>query len=335
MIGILISALKIIFLLGFLIAIHETGHFIVAKKCKVRVNEFAIGFGPTIWKKQGAETKYAIRLIPLGGYVSMEGEGEHSDKEGSFTKAPVGKRIGIVAAGAIVNILFALIVYFILAATITNNATTTISEVIPGYSAEAAGIQQGDKIKKINNRKVKSASDIIEKVSESNGDEIILIVERDNIEKELTITPTKIENSYYLGIKFQVAENNFKNHIYYATINTGSFISSVLESLKQLFTAKISIDQMMGPVGISEVVSKTSGIREFIYMLALISMSLGVTNLIPFPPLDGGKILLLVIEAITKKPMKEEVEIQIEMIGFAILIALSIYVTYHDILRII
>ena len=104
MIAFLINAIKIIFLLGFLILIHETGHFIVAKLCKVRVNEFAIGFGPTIWNKQGKETKYALRLIPLGGFVSMEGEEEHSEKEGSFSKASIPRRIAIVAAGGLVNI---------------------------------------------------------------------------------------------------------------------------------------------------------------------------------------------------------------------------------------
>ena len=121
MLNFIITAIKIIFVLGFLIFIHEGGHFLVAKLCKVRVNEFAIGFGPTIWKKQGKETKYALRLIPLGGFVSMEGEEEHSDKEGSFSKASVWKRIAIVSAGAIVNIIFAIIVFFILASILQGN----------------------------------------------------------------------------------------------------------------------------------------------------------------------------------------------------------------------
>ena len=114
---IIINILKIIFVLGFLIFIHEGGHFTVAKLCKVKVNEFAIGFGPTIWKKQGKETKYALRAIPLGGFVSMEGEDEESDKEGSFSKAPVWKRILIVVAGAITNIIFGILTYFILECT--------------------------------------------------------------------------------------------------------------------------------------------------------------------------------------------------------------------------
>lgn len=338
MINILISAIKIIFLLGFLIGIHETGHFLVAKKCKVRVNEFAIGFGPTIWKKQGKETKYVLRLIPLGGYVSMEGESERSEKEGSFTQASIPKRIAIVLAGAMVNIIFAIIVYFILASTVTN-MSTIVDKTISNYGAESSGIESGDKIIKVAGKKVKTALDITEIMADSNGEEIIVTIERNGEEKNISIIPTEVKDdstsSYYLGVQFKIAESNLKNNIYYATLNTGKFMTSVLDSLKQLFTGKVSTDQLMGPVGISEVVSKTSGLKEFIYMLALISMSLGVTNLIPFPPLDGGKILLLIIEGIRKKPIKEEVEMQIQLAGFAILIILSIYVTYHDVLRIL
>ena len=137
MISFLINAIKIVFILGFLVFIHESGHFLVAKLCKVKVNEFAIGFGPTIWKKQGKETKYALRLIPLGGFVSMEGEEERSEKEGSFSKASIPKRIAIVLAGGVVNIIFALIVYFTLTAFTGNNISNIVDSTIPNYSAEA------------------------------------------------------------------------------------------------------------------------------------------------------------------------------------------------------
>ena len=139
MISFLINAIKIVFILGFLVFIHESGHFLVAKLCKVKVNEFAIGFGPTIWKKQGKETKYALRLIPLGGFVSMEGEEERSEKEGSFSKASIPKRIAIVLAGGVVNIIFALIVYFTLTAFTGNNISNIVDSTIPNYSAEAYG----------------------------------------------------------------------------------------------------------------------------------------------------------------------------------------------------
>lgn len=250
MISFFINAIKIIFLLGFLIGIHETGHFLVAKLCKVRVNEFAIGFGPTIWTKQGKETKYALRLIPLGGFVSMEGEEESSDKEGSFSKAPVYKRIAIVSAGALVNIIFGIISYFILAMTIP-----------------------------------------------------------------------------IIGDIF--------DRIYYAAGSVQNLFSTMGESIKQIFTGQIPAgDALTGPVGISEIVVQTSGIRDFVYILSMISISLGFTNLLPFPPLDGGKIIFLIIEAIRKKPVKQEIELKIQMLGFAILITLSIFITYKDILRI-
>lgn len=255
MISTLLAIIKIVFLLGFLIGIHETGHFLIAKLCKVKVNEFSIGFGPVIWRKETKETKYALRLIPLGGFVRMEGEEERSDNEGSFSKASVPRRIAIVAAGAIVNIIFALIIYFILSA------------VIISQNAEIA--------------------------------------------------------------------SNFQNTVKLAGSSTAKFATETIEGVKNLFTGKITKDQLIGPVGISEVVAKTNGFAEFTYILAVISISLGVTNLIPFPPLDGGKILLLIIEAIRRKPLKEDTEIKIQLLGFAIIIGLSIFVTFNDIVRIL
>lgn len=238
-----INLIKIAFLLGFLIIIHEGGHFLVAKLCKVKVNEFAIGFGPILLQKQGKETKYVLRLIPLGGFVNMEGEEEHSDKEGSFSKASIPRRIAIVLAGGMVNIIFGILVYFIIIASYTNIANA-------------------------------------------------------------------IEALKLFGI-------------------------SMLESLKMLFNGTaFKEEQLMGIVGISEIVVETKGIINYIYLIAVISVSLGVTNLLPIPPLDGGKILLLIIEAIRKKPLKENIEIQIQMAGFILMIALTIFVTYKDILRI-
>lgn len=244
MLSFIISAIKIIFLLGFLIFIHEGGHFLVAKLCKVKVNQFAIGFGPEILSKQGKETKYALRLIPLGGFVSMEGEEEASEQEGAFNKASIPKRITIVAAGALINILFGLMVYFILVAFMYGSVMTAFNA-------------------------------------------------------------------------------------------TANFSIALVDSIKMLFTGGVGVNDLTGPVGISELVSRTSGLSEYIYLLAVISVSLGITNLLPIPALDGGKILLLIIEAIRKKPLKENVEIQLQLLGFSIIIALSIFVTYNDIIRVV
>lgn len=256
MFSFILNTIKIIFLLGFLIIIHEAGHFLVAKLCKVKVNEFSIGFGKIIWKKQGKETLYTIRLIPLGGFVQMEGETEESTDKRAFSNVSIPKRIAIVAAGAAVNIIFGIIVYFILVSTV--------------------------------------------------------------------------------GLQFvDPAKDTFLNRMYYGGIQTKEFVISLLESVKMLFTSGLSAEQMTGPVGISQIVVQTTTFTNYIYILSLISVSLGVTNLLPIPALDGGKIIILLIEAIRRKKIKVETEVAITLVGFSILIALSLYVTYNDIIRIL
>ena len=415
MITFLISALKIVILLGVLITIHELGHFILAKICKVKVNEFSIGFGPKIWQKQGKETKYTLRLIPLGGYNSMEGEEERSDADGSFSKASIPKRLIIVAAGATVNILFAIIVYFTLSATSGTYVSNEIDGLINGYAAKQIGLEAGDKIIELNKQKIKSKKDIAEVIEKTQEKEIEIKVERNGEVLTYSIKPTEVQSkvtgiylddkckivavekgssserqgiqandillkingtsingdrnvalqeinkeglnimtfviqrgnqeitielepdyvsTYYLGVNLKPAEDTFLNRCINGGMQTQEFLFSIVDNLKQLFTGRVGVDQMMGPVGISEIVAKTDGIREFFEKLALISLSLGVTNLLPVPALDGGKILILLIELIRRKPINQQTEINIQLIGFAILIALSLYVTYNDILRI-
>lgn len=345
----------------------------------------------------------------------MEGEEERSEKEGSFSSASIPKRIAIVVAGATVNILFGLIVYFILMSTSNTYITNRVDSTVEGYAAQQIGIQQDDIIVELNGKKIKSKYYINKIMKKSNGEEVTLKVNRNGEILEYNIKPTEVKSkstgmyigdkckilsvekgssaekqglkandkiikinnqntngdvnklveniqqkgvgtilltierkneqlnieltpdfisSYYLGITFKQADNTFINHIIYGGIETKEFAFSIIDNIKMIFTGGVSIDQMMGPVGISEVVAKTSGWKEFIYMLALISLSLGVTNLLPIPALDGGKILILIIEAIRRKPLNEKAEINIQLIGFSILIALSLYITYNDILRI-
>lgn len=359
----------------------------------------------------------------------MEGEEEASNKEGSFSKASIPKRIAIVIAGATVNIIFAIIVYFILISTSGTFISNEIDEVVDGYAAEEIGLQQGDKVVKIDDEEIKSKYDLDNIMEKNNGEEISLEIDRngeilnfnvkptevkskitgiyldenakiitmdkgspaeeagienndvilsingedveENRDKAIEIlnkteqnteeTDNKIENSesksiqfvlkrgdaevtvelvpdivsdYYLGINMKKAEDTFINRCINGVIETKEFVFSIFDNLKQLFTGNVGIDQMMGPVGISEVVAKTNGFREFFEMMALISLSLGVTNLLPIPALDGGKILILLIEAIRRKPLKQETEINIQLLGFAILIGIFLIVTYNDILRI-
>ena len=345
----------------------------------------------------------------------MEGEEERSENEGSFSKASIPKRIAIVVAGATVNIVFGLIVYFILMSTSTTYVTNEISSVLDGYAAQEIELQQNDKIVELDGKEIKNKYDLNKAMEKNNGQELQIKIERNGETLKYNVKPTEVKNkstgmyidqnckilsiekgssaekqgiktndqivkingesingdvnkileiiqqkglntmlitvkrnnqeinieltpeyksSYYLGVNLKQAENTFINHIIYGGIETKEFALSIVDNLKTIFTGGVSVDQMMGPVGISEVVAKTNGLKEFIYMMALISLSLGVTNLLPIPALDGGKILILIIEAIRRKPLKEKTEINIQLIGFSILIALSLYITYNDILRI-
>lgn len=420
MINIILVIIKIVVLLGFLVFIHELGHFTVAKLCHVKVNEFALGFGPVLLSKQGKETKYQLRLIPLGGFVSMEGETEQSNEERAFNKVSIPKRIAIVAAGGLINIIFATILFFGLQVYKGENVSTVIKEVIPGYSAEISGLKPEDEIYKIGGRRVRRSIDVIEAMENNkdrevevtvkrngekikvkiiptvyehkvtgilfssmddtvikgfegkesiknqgfkNGDKIISIegveveddvakllevieankdkeslkIEIKRANKEIDLIDTKLINKteYKLGAAFKEADKTFGNNLYYAALDTIDFDFSIVENLKMLIKGEASTDEMVGPVGISKYVAKKDNLWDFLYFMAIISLSLGFTNLLPFPPLDGGKIVFLLIEGVRKKPVSERIEVGIQMAGFAILIVLSLYVTYNDIFRVV
>ena len=240
----------------------------------------------------------------------------------------------------IVNIVFGIIVYFLLITNSGNLSTNVVNHTLQGYAAESAGILQGDKILFIDKQKVRNSSDINQYLSKTKDKEVTVTVERNKNIIQVTLQPNKLNTGdteyYYLGIVFQkIEQSSLSDRIYYGLLNTGNFIGSIFENLRELFTGKVNVNQMVGIVGISDMVVKTSGFYEYAYMIAVISISLGITNLLPFPPLDGGKVVLYLVEAIRRKPIKEEIELKLQAIGFAIIIALSIYVTYRDIIRII
>ena len=336
MLSILLNIIKIAFLLGFLILIHEAGHFLVAKVFKVKVKEFAIGFGALIWEILGIETNYVLRAIPLGGFVDLLGEEEASQEEGSYSKASRIKKICILLAGGTVNIIFGLLVYFILVTSTASFVSTTVQQTVENYSAKVAGIEQGDEIIKVNGKKIRLKSKIDSILANGEGKDIKLTVKRNEEILDINLKPSIDEETgrYFLGIIFKEADKSFTNNCYYGFWNTVYFSSSIVENVKELFSGNVGVDQLTGPVGISEVVVKTQNVSQFVYILALISLSLGVTNLLPFPPLDGGKILLLIIEGIIRRPIKENVNNAIQMTGFIIIMALAVIVTYNDVLRI-
>lgn len=239
----IIGAIKIIFVFAFLVIIHEGGHFLLAKLCKVKVNEFSIGFGKELFSKNKKGTKYTLRLVPLGGYVNLLGEEEKVDEVGSYTNAPIYKKLAILFAGAFVNMLFAIIVFFILVSIINNSLNSGL-------------------------------------------------------------------------------------------ILTKKYVSNMICSIVSLFAGKTGTAEVVGPVGISSMIVNTNTIIDFVYMMSMISFSLGITNLLPIPGLDGGKILILFIELIRKKPLKENVEINLTITGLAILMTIAIFVTVKDIIKI-
>ena len=193
MISFFINAFKIIFVLGFLVFIHEGGHFLVAKFFKVKVNEFSIGFGKKLWSKKKGETEYSLRAFPFGGFVSMLGEEERSDDERSFSKQKIWKRIAIVAAGGVVNIVFGLTVYFVLIAVIGNFASRNIESVTPDYGADLAGIVPGDEIVEIEGKHVFITKDLNAKLAETGANTVNLKVKRNGEILDLRVTPTEVK----------------------------------------------------------------------------------------------------------------------------------------------
>ena len=335
----LIGAIKVIFLLGFLILIHEGAHFLVAKKCKIAIREFSIGFGPKILSKTKDNIKYSVRAIPLGGFVDMYDEGKDLNGKTAFMNSSKPKRFAVTIAGIIVNVFFGFLVYFILSTT-TQNISNTIDYVEPESSVALQELKSGDIIKEINGQKIHLKSQIDMAIVASAKDSAELKIERNGETLTVTIPIKKVVDeetgnvSYRLGVYMKRAENNIPSKLYYSFWKTAYFAESLGNSVLELFKGNVTPNDMVGPVGISEMIVETNGIYEFFYLMALISISLGITNLLPIPGLDGGRLLLIILEAIRRKPLKTETEAQIQLLGFSFLIMLSLYVTFNDVIRI-
>lgn len=410
----IIGFLKIVIILGTLITIHELGHFLIAKLCKVKVNAFAIGFGPKLLKKKKGETEYTIRLFPFGGYVQMEGEEERSEEESAFNNKPVWQRIAIVSAGAAVNIVFALLVYFCIASASNVYVTNEIMEMGEGPLFQA-GIRPGDKIVSINNDKMLTLREIAEKIKKSETDEMLFEIERDgsiqqlmieipytevgNIGVELTesgeilrvmrnsaaeemniqpgytirtvngticnsseeiINAIRLIKKDFIEIEAENASGEIatfsgetttkKIRVYsitckqikpgfikgfkYAVDETWYFLTATIVGTAEIFVGKAENVEVMGPVGIAGEITSTNSVLDFFYLMAAISLSLGIFNLLPIPALDGGRIAILLVEGIRRKPLKEKLEQGLILAGFAAILLLAIVITISDIIKI-
>lgn len=328
------TAIYAVILFVLLIFPHELGHFMAAKAVGVKVNEFAFGMGPAIFKKQGKETLYSIRLIPIGGFCAMEGEDEESDAEGAFNNKPGWAKILVLVAGSAMNVFIAIMFMSIMSG-ISGSITTVIDQISPDSPAYEAGMKTGDELMTIDDKEIKTWSDVGESLPQDETTVRITVL-RDGKQVELTMTPSydKEQQKYIIGIMPAVSHSPVlavKNGF----IGTWNITGLMIDSLKMIFTGKASTDDISGPVGIISVVSETKdyGIIFFFYLLALMSMNLAIINMLPFPALDGGRIIFVLIRAITGKAITDEIEGKVHAAGMFLLLALMVFITYKDIVR--
>ena len=329
----LISSL-LVFLL--VVMLHEFGHFSIAKLSRIKVNEFSIGIGPKIYQKQKGETFYSLRALPVGGYVAMEGEEENSHDPRAFNNVHVLKRMAVVLAGAFMNFVLAFIA-FTLIFSIVGYGSNEIEKVISNSPADKAGIQSGDLIIKINENKVKDIYDINSIISKNQKEEMDFQINREGNILNLKIKPEySVENQMYLiGITSKIDHSILKS-ISLGANRTLEMSKMILKSIKMMFSGSFKMEYLSGPVGVVQLIGSESskGFLNFLQILGLISVNLGVFNLLPIPALDGGKFLFLLIEALRGKPIDEKIEQGLSLIGISLLFSLMIYVTiFNDIGR--
>ncbi len=346
-----------ILIFGFLITIHEFGHFITAKAFGVKVNEFSICMGPAIWKKQKGETLYAIRCIPIGGYCAMEGEDEDSGDPRAFTRAKWWKRLLILVAGSAMNFLAGLLILVCIFSFASGSviAQPVISGFDAGNTIEGAeGLQVGDRIYKIDGERVYTAENISMLLNLFGGTTHDVVVIRDgekvtlddfSMEKQAFPTETGQELRY--GMRLQQASRTLGNTLAYSWNTSVDFVRSVRLSFQMLFTGKAGIQDLSGPIGIVKVIADTgnqsgsvsAGVTNVLYLAAFIAVNLAVMNLLPIPALDGGRVFCLLvttgIEAVTKKKVNPKIEGYVHAVGMVVLLAFMAFVAFQDVFKII
>lgn len=363
-----------------MIAIHEFGHFGAAKLFGIRVNQFAIGMGPVIWKKQGKETLYSLRAIPMGGFCQMEGEDSASDDERAFSKASWWKRFVVVIAGASLNIVLGFIIFLILQAPAGHIDTTTIGSIDKTTNLLGSAFESEDKIVKLDNTSIHIYEDLrffLDRVTDKpvevtalrgsetitqtvtpvrrdvvytytqntidvrvlhNGNEVEHETHPvpDTAEYQSYIGKTGTETSYILGFVPQKQQMTFTGALHRAFYLTIYNIKIVYISLYELIRGNVPASEVSGPVGIINIIGQASRMDWTVLfnLVGLLTVNLGIMNLLPIPALDGCKLLIILIEAITRRKLPPEKEGIITAIGFIILILILLWATYNDVVRI-
>ncbi|MEG1929933.1 MAG: RIP metalloprotease RseP [Anaerovorax sp.] len=321
-----------------LIFVHEFGHFISAKAVGIRVNEFSIGMGPLLFHFNKGETEYSLRALPIGGYCKMEGEDEDSEDPKAFNNQSFWAKALVIVAGSVMNVVLAIVIVSCVVFAV-GTPTNVIKELTPNSPAAMAGVQPGDEILKIDNEKITKWQDITEAISEGTGETVTITVNRNG--KELSIisgvTTLKEENNRRVVGIVPKQEKNLVNSVVLGAQGTWNMGVGMIQTIGQLFTGKVALDALTGPVGIVSIVGDSVALG-FIYvaqLAALISLNLGIVNLLPLPALDGGRLVFLVIRKFTGKAISDELEGKIHFVGILLLFSLMIYITFIDVGRFI
>lgn len=337
----MLTAIWAILIFCILIFIHEFGHFITAKLTGMTVHEFSIGMGPKLFGFEKGGTAYSLRILPIGGYVKLEGEdGESNDPNAFCNKSALG-RFCVLFAGALMNILLGFIIFVIVFSSSKAVVSNKIETVVSGSAFDEAGIKKGDRIISMEGDKysckVRSYNDISVFVAMNSSEGASITFERDGNTFEKNIKPmfNKEENRYLYGFSPSVEKLTFSSVMYHAFWQCIFVIKSVFLSIWWLIRGIVPASSMSGPVAIVSEIGNAAkeGWRTVLSFAGLISVNLGVMNLLPIPALDGGRILFLIIEKIRGKKMKPEHEGFINFIFFALLLALMLLVTFSDILK--
>ena len=337
-----------ILLFSAIILFHELGHFLLAKANGIRVNEFCLGLGPTLLHFTKGETTYSLKLLPFGGACMMEGEDSQSNDDRSFQKKSVWARISVVAAGPVFNFIMA----FVLAVIILGNigiSAPTVEQVEDGYGAQAAGLQAGDEIIKMNHKHIHFFKEITMYTLFHAGETVEVTYERNGERNTVEVQPTYDEEQgrYRYGIYGSGEYTKFGplKTLQYSVYEVKYWIQYTVGSLKMLLTHQVSVNDLSGPVGIVKTIgdtydmSKSDGVfyvwMNLLNLALLLSANLGVMNLLPIPALDGGRLVFLVIEAIRGKRVSEDKEGMVHFIGLLCLFGLMILIMFNDIRKLI
>ena len=353
-----IYILLTLLIFSVLVVVHEAGHFAVAKLNGIYVEEFSVGMGPLIFSKTIGDTMYSIRALPLGGFCRMMGEDEDSSDSRSFKNKSVLARIAVVFTGPLMNFIFAFIAVFIVAATAQSVIEPIVGEVIKDSNAINQGLEEGDRIVKVNNQSINTYQDLYFALYDAGGSDLDVVVERDGQKVSLTITPVYNEEQqeYIIGFRPEVKTGLFADKVegydsvtFIDTVKESVYtlvyyVKSVVVGFVRLFTLRLSPEEVAGPIGIVQVVGDTvetgmsysiwSVVKSLLTLSALLSVNLGVINLFPIPAMDGGRLVFLFIEGLRDKPFDREKEGMVHFIGFVLLILFMFLVASNDVFRI-